>query len=164
MSALGNNTDTWKAYVETNCGIKQPVNLAEVQDPLDSVDEITEIETERENTPRVNLVREAQTAANVVVIGSDLLLSRFFGMFSGDDHEQFKLTKDEKEFYTDAWANYLADKNIEMSPGLTLIIVTIMLIIPRFADAQRIRKEKKLQKLQEDTIAKQETEINQLKK
>ena len=148
MSAL-NNTDTWKEYVESNCGIKQPVNLAEVDDPLDSVDEVTEIETEREQTPRVNLVREASNMANVIVIGSDLLISRVFGMFSGDDYEQFKLKDDEKNFYQDAWANYLADKNIEMSPSLMLIVATLLLTIPRLVDANRIRKEKKTQKLQE---------------
>ena len=148
MSAL-NNTDTWKKYVEDNCGIKQPVNLAEVDDPLDSVDEVTEIETEREQTPRVNLIREASTAANVIVISYDLLLSRIAGMVAGDDYEQFKLKNDEKEYYQDAWANYLADKNIEMSPSLMLIVATLLLTIPRLVDANRIRKEKKTQKLQE---------------
>jgi hypothetical protein len=163
MSAL-NSHDTWKEYVEANCGVKQPVNLAEVDDPLDNVDEITEIETEREATPRVNLVREASTAANVIVISYDLLLSRIAGMYSGGEHEQFKLTNDEKSYYTDAWANYLADKNIEMSPGIMLIVATLLLTIPRLVDANKIRKEKKLQQAEENVINEKDTEIKHLKK
>ncbi|MDR0205754.1 MAG: hypothetical protein LBI45_00610 [Bacteroidales bacterium] len=163
MSALS-NIDTWKEYVENNCGVKQPVNLNEVIDPLDDVDEITEIETERENTPRTNLVREASTAANVIVITYDLLLSRVAGMWSGDDYEQFKLKSDEKDYYQDAWANYLAEKNIEMSPGLMLIVATLLLTIPRLIDANKIRKEKKQQETQENIINEQDTEIKHLKK
>ena len=164
MSALSSQNDTWKKYVEDNCGVKQPVNLNEVTDPLDDVDETTYIETERENTPHSTLVKDASSMASMAVITIDLLLSNVAGMISGGDKEKYKLSSTERTDYTEAWANFLADKNITLSPGAMLLLVTGGLVIPRLYEANRERKERKLQQLQADTIEEQEAEIINLKK
>jgi chaperonin cofactor prefoldin len=163
MSAL-QQTDTWKEYVENNCGLKQAVNLNEVTDPLDTVDETINIEVERESKSESTLMREASSMASMAVITIDLLVSNVAGAISGGEREKYKLSSTEKAEYTEVWANFLKDKNIELSPTAMLLIVSACIVVPKLVEANKERKEKKLLKTQENTINTLETEIKTLKK
>ena len=89
MSALGTqgSNDTWKRYVETNCSIKQPINVNEISDPLDEIDESANIQVERENRSESQVMRESTGMASMAVITIDLVLSNVAGMISGGDKE-----------------------------------------------------------------------------
>ena len=163
MSAL-QQKDTWKEYVQNNCGLKQPVNLNETADPLDNVDEVIDNEAEREIKPHAALVKEASSMASMAVVTIDLLLTNVAGMISGGDKEKYKLSSTEKAEYTDVWANFLADKNIELSPTAMLLIITAGIVMPRLIEANRERKENKKAKLLEDTVIQQENTIKTLNK
>ena len=165
MSAIGTqNTDTWREYIETNCRIKQSINVDEITDPLDEVDEVTDIETEHANRSETQIKRESVGMASMAVITIDLMVSNVAGAISGGDKEKYKLTPTEKEQYTEVWANYLRDKNIDLSPTALLLITTLCIVVPKFMEANRERKNKKQQAVYEDTIKAQEAQIKKLTK
>ena len=166
MSALGTqgSNDTWKRYVETNCSFKQPINVNEISDPLDEIDEGANIEDERANRSESQVMRESTGMASMAVITIDLVLSNVAGMISGGDKEKYKLTPTEKTEYTEVWANFLRDKNIDLSPTALLLITTLCIVVPKFMEANRERKLKKQNAEYEDTIKMQEAQIKNLTK
>lgn len=165
MSAVGVQTvDRWKQYIEENCLPRQTINTDEIIDPLDVVDEETNVQTERESKSESQLIRESMGMASMAVVTIDLVLSNVAGMISGGDREKYKLTTTEKAEYTEVWANYLKDKNIDLSPTTMLIITTLCIVVPKFIEANRERKTKKQQAMYEDTIKVQEAQIKKLNK
>ena len=70
----------------------------------------------------------------------------------------------EKNELNNAWAAYLADKNVELSPGIMLVLVMGLIVIPKFYQANRERKEKKQEKSYQETIENKDVEIKNLKK
>jgi len=131
---------------------------------LDNVDESLNVEFERENRSESQVIKEASSLANGIVVITDLLVSNVAGAFSGGNKEDYKLSDSEKSAANDAWAKYLAEKNVELSPGLMLIIVMGLIVVPKFVAANRERKERKLQKSQENKVLELETEIKTLNK
>jgi len=163
MSAL-TQSDTWIKYVEYNCLPKQHIDFNEIEDPLDAEDEKLKIEVEYENRSESQIIKEASSLANGIVVITDLLVSTVAGAFSGGNKEDYKLSDSEKSAANDAWAKYLAEKNVELSPGLMLILVMGLIVVPKFIQANRERKERKLQKSQDNKVLELETEIKTLNK
>ncbi len=72
------------------------------------------------------------------------------------EKDDLKLTDDEQDLLTEAWAAYLAEKEVELSPGWGLVITIVLIYSAKITEASQ--KAKMRTKIQE-----QEDEIEQLR-
>lgn len=79
----------------------------------------------------LNLLKLAQPTASLCVSVIDILIPALIGYFVGLEKSAFKLDTREQETLTDAFANYLKDKNVDLSPGTILIITIVSIYTPK---------------------------------
>jgi len=163
MSAL-TQSDTWKKYVEYNCLPKQHFDFNEIEDPLDVEDEELKIESEHKNRSESQIIKEASSLANGITVTLDLFSAGIESAISGEEREKHRLSDYEKSELTNAWALVLAEKNVQLSPTALLVVTMACIFVPKYMNAFKIRKERKLQKLQDNKVLELETEIKTLNK
>ena len=97
----------------------------------------------------------SKNIAGVFVEFTDMAMAGAASVIAKETQEG--ATKQEKEPLKDAWANYLKDKNADISPGWILLGMIVMVYAPKMWNAWQVRK------LKEENEAK-DKEIEALKK
>ena len=79
----------------------------------------------------LNALKLAKPSASLCVSIIDIILPALVAYFYKADKQLFKLDDDEKNTLTDAFSNYLKDKNMDMSPGSILLMTIAGIYIPK---------------------------------
>lgn len=73
-----------------------------------------------------NMRAIAQPTAAVIVGTLDVLMPLAITLLiRGSDSDQLRLSDSERDTLTEAWATYLGDKNIALSPGVALLVAML---------------------------------------
>ena len=95
------------------------VNLDD--DEADKAGEQSEV-TNKQVRTELNMIKLNEPTAQIVVTLMDTLVPVLLLLIiKGANEDKLKLTGEEKETLTQAWAQYLKDSNVQMSPGAVLI-------------------------------------------
>ncbi len=101
------------------------VNLEQddkLNDLADEADVQLEKLTKTELNTQLNMLELNKPTAKIIVQLMDVLVPVFIVLIiKGADSEQLKLTSEETQTLTEAWALYLRDSNVQMSPGMVLL-------------------------------------------
>ncbi len=101
------------------------VNL-EQDDKLDDLADEADVQPEKltktELNTQLNMLELNKPTAKIIVQLMDVLVPVVIVLIiKGADSEELKLTPEETQTLTEAWALYLRDSNVQMSPGLVLL-------------------------------------------
>lgn len=90
--------------------------------PYADVPEVT-----REDVSNVNNMRAIQRPTAEVIVGTmDVIIPLLLAwIIKGSEREDAKLTNEEHQTLVEAWATYLGDKNVQLSPGTALIVAML---------------------------------------
>lgn len=78
--------------------------------------------TKTELNTQLNMLELNKPTAKIIVQLMDVLVPVVIVLIiKGADSEQLKLTSEETQTLTEAWAMYLRDSNVQMSPGMVLL-------------------------------------------
>lgn len=105
--------------------------------------EVDEDVTDADVRNDLNKLKLTQPTAELLVSIMDVLVPAIvvFLTKEKDNKRIFKLDADEKETLSDAFANYLKETSIEMSPGVLLITAIGAVYIPKFAEMKMIKRD-----------------------
>lgn len=93
-----------------------------LNDLADEADIQSEKLTKTELNTQLNMLELNKPTAKIIVQLMDVLVPVFIVLIiKGADSEQLKLTSEETQTLTEAWALYLRDSNVQMSPGMVLL-------------------------------------------
>jgi len=100
------------------------VNLNEITDPLDDVDEMSDIEFERENRSESQMIKEVSSLANGIVVITDLLVSNIAGALTGviNEHNGVDIAAPIGTQIVSPLDGTVADINTHQTGGKQLII------------------------------------------
>lgn len=101
------------------------VNL-EQDDKLDDLADEADVQPEKltktELNTQLNMLELNKPTAKIIVQLMDVLVPVVIVLIiKSADSEQLKLTSEETQTLTEAWALYLRDSNVQMSPGMVLL-------------------------------------------
>lgn len=90
--------------------------------PYADVPEVT-----NQDVSNVNNMRAIQRPTAEVIVGTmDVIIPLLLAwIVKGSDRNDAKLTSDEHQTLVEAWATYLGDKNVQLSPGTALIVAML---------------------------------------
>lgn len=97
----------------------------------------------------LNMLKLAQPTAGLCVSIIDIVLPALAFWIVGAEKSDMKLDADEKDTLQDAFANYLKDKNLEMSPGGILLMTIAAIYTPKIIMV-RMSKKKANEKTEAD--------------
>lgn len=93
-----------------------------LNDLADEADVQPEKLTKTELNTQLNMLELNKPTAKIIVQLMDVLVPVIIVLIiKGADSEQLKLTSEETQTLTEAWALYLRDSNVQMSPGMVLL-------------------------------------------
>lgn len=93
-----------------------------LNDLADEADSFSEKLTKTELNTQLNMLELNKPTAKIIVQLMDVLVPVVIVLIiKGADSEQLKLTSEETQTLTEAWALYLRDSNVQMSPGMVLL-------------------------------------------
>lgn len=93
-----------------------------LNDLADEADVQPEKLTKTELNTQLNMLELNKPTAKIIVQLMDVLVPVVIVLIiKGADSEQLKLTSEETQTLTEAWALYLRDSNVQMSPGMVLL-------------------------------------------
>lgn len=93
-----------------------------LNDLADEADVQSEKLTKTELNTQLNMLELNKSTAKIIVQVMDVLVPVVIVLIiKGADSEQLKLTPEETQTLTEAWALYLRDSNVQMSPGMVLL-------------------------------------------
>ncbi len=103
-----------------------------------------ELITDKKRRSEINLLALSKPTADIITSIIDSLIPVIFVIFLKDfDQNQLKLTPEEHETLSSAFANYLKDSNVQLSPGLVLIITIATIYGSKITSVLISVKEKK---------------------
>lgn len=91
---------------------------------LDNSDEIEEQQdlTNKEVRNQLNMIKLNEPTAEIITnLMNSIIPVIFVLIIKSAEKENLELTQSERETLTNAWAQYLRDSNIQMSPGVVLL-------------------------------------------
>lgn len=90
--------------------------------PFADVPEVT-----NQDVSNVNNMRAIQRPTAEVIVGTmDVLVPLLIAwIIKGSEREDAKLSPEEHETLVEAWATYLGDKNVQLSPGTALVVAML---------------------------------------
>lgn len=123
---------------------EEPVEEAEVIDedrPYGDAPEVTS-----GDVANVNNMRAIQRPTAEVIVGTmDVVIPLLICLLiKGSDREEAKLTHEEHETLVEAWATYLGDKNVQLSPGTALFVAMITIYGSKVIGALTSRNERNI--------------------
>lgn len=93
-----------------------------LNDLADEADVQPEKLTKTELNTQLNMLELNKPTAKIIVQLMDVLVPVVIVLIiKGADSEELKLTPEETQTLTEAWALYLRDSNVQMSPGMVLL-------------------------------------------
>ena len=93
-----------------------------LNDLADEADIQSEKFTKTELNTQLNMLELNKPTAKIIVQLMDVLVPVVIVLIiKGADSEELKLTSEETQTLTEAWALYLRDSNVQMSPGMVLL-------------------------------------------
>jgi len=93
-----------------------------LNDLADEADVQPEKLTKTELNTQLNMLELNRPTAKIIVQLMDVLVPVVIVfVIKGADSEELKLTPEETQTLTEAWALYLRDSNVQMSPGMVLL-------------------------------------------
>jgi uncharacterized membrane protein len=93
-----------------------------LNDLADEADSFSEKLTKTELNTQLNMLELNKPTAKIIVQLMDVLVPVVIVLIiKGADSEELKLTPEETQTLTEAWALYLRDSNVQMSPGMVLL-------------------------------------------
>lgn len=97
-----------------------------------------------EDVNNVNNMRAIKRPTAEVIVGTmDVVIPLVLAFaIKGSDREDAKLTPDERNTLVEAWADYLGDKNVAMSPSAALLVAMLTIYGSKVIIALTTRKEK----------------------
>ena len=109
-----------------------------------------------------NLRAVSRPTAEVIVGTMDVVIPLLITLLiKHSERDDCKLTKDEHETLVEAWANYLGDKNVQMSPGMSLLMAIATIYGAKVVVAMTSAKERKVVEQQRDEIDRMRQEAMQ---
>lgn len=138
----------WKANRELLIeDIAEPEGLPEEVPGFIDVGDVSEEVPEEDITAKdvrneMNALKLAQPSANLCVSIIDIIIPALVFHFAGVDKQLFKLDDDERATLTDAFANYLKEKDLNMSPGAVLLLAIAGVYVPKFMYIKMMRNER----------------------
>lgn len=91
-----------------------------------------------------NMRAIAQPTAEVIVGTLDVVMPLLISiMIRGSEREESRLTEGERETLTEAWATYLGDKNVSVSPGVALSVAMITVYGAKVISALESRRQRR---------------------
>ncbi len=134
------------------------VNIDEKGEEVEEQQKVTNTEVRTE----LNLAKLQEPTAGIVVGLMDSLIPVLFALvLKGTSEDKIKLTSDEKENLTSAWAQYLKDVQVNLTPGMVLLGTIAIIYGSKITVALSDRnKEKK----ESEEIASLRKELEELKK
>ena len=98
----------------------------EQDDKLNDLADVADVQSEKltktELNTHLNMLELNKPTAKIIVQLMDVLVPVVIVLIiKGADSEQLKLTPEETQTLTEAWALYLRDSNVQMSPGMVLL-------------------------------------------
>ena len=89
----------------------------------------------------MNLRAVSKPTAEVVVGTLDVVLPLVLAwIIKGADRDELHFSPEERDTLVEAWANYLAEKNVQVSPGMALIVSMLTVCGGKVAVALASRK------------------------
>lgn len=126
MTNILDNASIWHASRHAELQeFSEPEPIAAVN--FDNPEPELELEPEKNITNtevrnNLNLIRLNEPTAQIVTTLMDTIIPVLLVLLlKGANEDQLKLNDDEKETLTQAWAQYLKDSNVQMSPGVVLL-------------------------------------------
>lgn len=114
-------------WFENRNAIKQDYEVPEQSTSFVDIDDEVETEvqtdvTNKEVRTQLNMIKLNEPTAEIITSLMDSLIPVVFVLIIKEaDNDKLKLTDNERETLTNAWAQYLKDSNVEMSPGVVLL-------------------------------------------
>jgi len=138
-----------------NSQVQDYVNPEEFEKSFIDIDNVdTEVEEEKElisNKERIsqlNMIKLSEPTAEIVTsVINSLVPLLLVLLIKNSNSENYKLTPDEHQTLVNAWANYLKDSNVQVSPGILLIVSIASIYGAKITTA--VAERKKEEKIQE---------------
>lgn len=107
--------------------------------PFGDVPEVT-----NQDVSNVSNMRALQRPTAEVIVGTmDVVIPLLLAfIIKGSERDDAKLTPEEHDTLVEAWATYLGDKNVQLSPGTTLIVALLTIYGSKVMIAVNHRAEK----------------------
>lgn len=91
-----------------------------------------------------NMRAIAQPTAEVIVGTLDVVMPLLISIvIRGSERDGSRLTEGERETLTEAWATYLGDKNVSVSPGVALMVAMVTVYGAKVISALESRRERR---------------------
>lgn len=105
--------------------VDETVQLEDEGDPERPYGDVPEVTNQ--DVANVNNMRAIQRPTAEVIVGTmDVIIPLLLAwIVKGSDRNDAKLTSDEHQTLVEAWATYLGDKNVQLSPGTALIVAML---------------------------------------
>lgn len=115
----------------------------------------------------LNLQKINRPTASIIVGVMDTVLPVVIALIiKGSDRDDAKLSDEERETLTDAWAQYLGTKNVQASPAAVLITCIVTIYGAKLYDAmqhrQQLQHEQRIAE-QQEMLRRQQEEIARLR-
>lgn len=144
---INDDASLWKKNRELGIEEFQVPEEVEVEPNFYNPDEgavlISEEVTAKDVQNDLNKLKLSEPTARLIVSIMDVLVPAI-GVFITKDRENkevLKLDDDEQKTLEDAFANYLKETELQMSPGVLLITAISAVYIPKFADLKIKKRE-----------------------
>lgn len=172
---MSNNLDSAGLWWESRHNEIQDFAVPEPVEPAPSfvnLEEEPEVQTTVTNTEvrtELNMIKLNEPVAEIVVgLMNSLIPVIILLILKGVDEKELKLSSEEHNVLIQAWAMYLKDSNIEMSPGMILLVTIGSVygakVTKVLTDRKRLEQENNLIASQVQQIELLSKEILELKK
>ncbi len=96
-----------------------PMNDEDLDRPFGDAPQVT-----NQDVANVNNMRAIQRPTAEVIVGTmDVIVPLLIAwIIKGSERDDIKLSQEEHDTLVEAWATYLGDKNVQLSPGTALIV------------------------------------------
>ncbi len=123
---------------------QEPIHDEEIIDEI--ISEEDKLITDKERRSELNLIALSQPTADIITSVIDSLIPVLFVLIiKGAEQDKLKLTPEEHSTVSAAFANYLKDSNVQLSPGLVLIFTILTVYGSKITAVMISRKEQKKQ-------------------
>lgn len=125
FAAQGQQLQAFEAPPAPDLEISDTPDLMDEDDPDRPFADVPEVTNQ--DVSNVNNMRAIQRPTAEVIVGTmDVLVPLLIAwIIKGSEREDAKLSPEEHETLVEAWATYLGDKNVQLSPGTALVVAML---------------------------------------
>ena len=125
FAAQGQQLQAFEAPPAPDLEFADTPDLMDEDDPDRPFADVPEVTNQ--DVSNVNNMRAIQRPTAEVIVGTmDVLVPLLIAwIIKGSEREDAKLSPEEHETLVEAWATYLGDKNVQLSPGTALVVAML---------------------------------------